>query len=64
MTYIIKSIYKIEYRIGAAAGKFFSRHLFLSYFMAFIGMPVFILSTVFICTTILVLPAALLLGWL
>lgn len=64
MTYIMKSIYKIEYRIGEAAENFFSRHLFLCYFMAFIGMPVLILITVFICTTILVLPVALLLGWL
>ncbi len=63
MTKILISIHKAEDRCNAAAQRFFSHHPVLGYLTAFIGIPVFILVAVFVFTTILALPFALIFGW-
>lgn len=62
MTTILKSVYLTELKFGAAATRFFSHHLFLGYLTIFVGMPLFVLGAICVCSTALILPFALLFG--
>ena len=64
MIKILDSIRKAEHRFDAAMGRFLLRHPFLGYLAVLVGVPFFILIVVFVFTTILALPWALIFGWL
>lgn len=59
MTAIIKSIHKMENRFDKTAECFAFHHPCLAFLAMFIGMPIFILFAVAACTTLAVLPLAL-----
>lgn len=63
MIKILNSIHKAEHRLDAAAERLFFHHPLIGYIVAFIGMPVFILIAVFVFTTILAFPLALIFGF-
>lgn len=64
MKAILKSIHRFEDKFDRIAGRFASCHPYLASLVMFIGMPIFILLVVSACTTIIVLPMALIFGWL
>lgn len=64
MTAILKSFHRFEYKFDKQAERFTFHHPFLSYFIMFIGMPIFILLSVAACTALIALPMALIFGWL
>lgn len=63
MTKILKSVHMTEHKFEAAATRFFSHYLFLGYLTIFIGIPLFVLGAVCVCSTAFILPFALLFGW-
>ncbi len=64
MTALLKSIHKFEDKFDRRAERFAFRHPYLAFFAMFIGMPIFILAAVAVCTTVVTLPLALVFGWL
>ena len=60
----IKRVSRFENRIDTSLEKFVFHHQFLGFFMIFVGMPLVTLAAVCVCTTILALPIAFLLGWI
>lgn len=64
MTAILKSIHAFEDKFDRRAEYFAFRHPYLAFLAMFIGMPVFILFAVSICTAIIVLPLSFTFGWL
>lgn len=60
----IKRVSRFENRIDTSIEKFVFHHQFLGFFMIFVGMPLVTLAAVCVCTTILALPIAFLLGWI
>lgn len=59
MTAIIKSIHKMENRFDKTAERFAFHHPYLAFLAMFIGMPLFVLIAVFVCTVLVTLPLAL-----
>ena len=64
MTRIISAIHHFENRTADAVNRFVCRRPVLAFLCLFIGMPLFILLSVFITSAILVLPLAWIFGWL
>ncbi len=64
MTAILKSFHRFEEKFDKQAERFAFHHPFLSFLIMFIGMPIFILLSVSLCTTLIALPMALIFGWL
>lgn len=64
MTAILKSIYKVEKHFDKSTERFALHHPYLTLLAMFIGMPIFILLAVTVCTTLAALPFALIFGWL
>ena len=61
---ILKSIKKFEYEFDIKAERFLWKHPFLGFLSIFVGMPVFVLGCVCICTVLITFPMAWLFGWL
>ena len=61
---LLKRIHALDKRIEAHVDHFSFKYPVLSFFVAFIGMPILILATVFFFTVIIVVPIALIFGWL
>ena len=61
---ILKSIQKFEYEFDIKAERFLWKHPFLGFLSIFVGMPVFVLGCVCICTVLITFPMAWLFGWL
>lgn len=64
MKKMIKTFYEIEHRFDTAAAYFFFHHPYPGFFIAFIGIPIFILGAVAIGTTAIILPLSFLFGWI
>lgn len=64
MTAIIKSIHKLENKFNKKAECFMFHHPRLAFLAIFIGMPIFILSTVAVSAIFIVFPVAWFFGWL
>ena len=64
MAVLLKRIHALDKRIDAHVDHFSFKYPVLSFFVAFIGMPILILATVFFFTVIIVVPIALIFGWL
>lgn len=64
MTVVLKSIYKMEKYFDKSVERFTLYHPYLTFLAMFIGMPIFMLLVVAVCTTFAVLPFALIFGWL
>lgn len=64
MVRIVKSLYKFEDRFDQAAQRFASRCPYLAFWAMFVGVPVFILIAVCLCTAVTMLPVAWLMGWI
>lgn len=58
-----KRIAQVESQIDATMERFIFRHKVLGFLVVFIGMPLVTLAAVCACTTAIVLPLALALGW-
>lgn len=61
---ITKSIRKFEREFDFRTERFLWKHPFLGFLSIFIGIPIFILICVCVSTTVLMLPAAWLFGFL
>ena len=64
MSVLLKKIHEIDKRLESRADHFSFKHLVLSFFAVFVGMPICILAAVFFFTVIIVVPIALIFGWL
>ena len=64
MSAVFKAIHEFDKRIEAHAKHFAFKHLYLSFFALFIGMPICVLAAVFFFTVIITVPIALIFGWL
>lgn len=64
MTKIMNRVHAWEAGFDKKAVRFASHHPYLAYLAVFIGMPLFILGAVFLSTTVIMLPLALIFGWL
>ena len=64
MLHILQIIHIDKNHLNHSAAGFARLHPYLSFFCLFVGMPFFILAAVFACTSAVLLPLALLLGWL
>lgn len=64
MSTIFKAIHEFDKRIEARAERFTFKHPYLSFFTVFIGMPICSLAVVFFLTVIIMVPIALIFGWL
>lgn len=62
MTTLISAIHRSELNIENCIVNLMKRHPNISFVLIFIGMPVFILTAIFLITMVTVLPIALLLG--
>lgn len=51
-------------RFDAAMERFIFHHQVLGFLVMFVGLPLLTLAAVCICTTVLVLPVALAMGWM
>ena len=51
-------------KFDKAVEKFMYRHPYVAFLTLFIGMPIFILIAVFVCTTVAILPISWAMGWL
>lgn len=59
----IKHFSRFEKKMDASMERFIFRHRVWGFFLMFIGMPIITLAAVCACTTIVVLPIALIFGW-
>lgn len=64
MSKLIKSIQIAGDDFDASAERFFFHHPYLEFATAFIGIPILILGTVAVSTTVIMLPLSFLFGWL
>lgn len=64
MLHMIYSMNHLKERAEVSANSFAKVHPFLSFLGVFIGMPVLTLGAVFLFSSILVVPMALILGWI
>lgn len=60
---IIKRASRFENHIDASMEKFMFHHKFLGFLLIFVGMPVVTLAAVCVCTIMITLPIAFMLGW-
>ncbi|MEG0229024.1 MAG: hypothetical protein RR549_00220 [Oscillospiraceae bacterium] len=51
-------------KFDKAIGSFFNHHQCLSFLALYIAMPLFILFSVFVCSSIVILPIGFIMGWL
>ena len=58
------SIRGFERNVDAKAEKFVWHHPFLGFLLIFVGMPVFILACVSVCTMLIAFPLSWLMGWI
>lgn len=56
--------HKLNKHLEESMEYFAFRHPYISYLALFIGMPISILAMVFVCTVMVAVPVAWLLGWL
>ena len=63
MSSFMKRISRFESHIDAAIEKFVFHNRVLGLLIIFIGMPLVTLAAVYVCTTIIILPFALMFGW-
>ncbi|MDO4295875.1 MAG: hypothetical protein Q4D90_06925 [bacterium] len=56
MSTILKSIHKLENKFDRSAERFTFRHPYLAYLLMFVGIPLFILMAVTICTMLIAFP--------
>lgn len=64
MSMFIRRVSRLENHIDTSLEKFVFHHQFLGFFMILIGMPLAILATVCVCTTLIALPIAFVFGWI
>ena len=64
MSAIFKAISQFDKRIEARAEHFAFKHLYISFFALFVGMPICVLAAVLFFTVIVTIPIALFFGWL
>ena len=64
MTAILKSIHRFEDKFDHSTEHFVFHHPHLTFLAMLIGMPLFLLIAVAICTTVVALPLSLILGWI
>ena len=64
MTQIMQSCHHIKTRMNKRKDTLMLRHPYLSYLLVFAAMPIAVLSAVFAATAAVILPIALLCGWL
>ena len=53
----------IEKQVDASMERFIFQHKVLGMLMIFVGMPVLTLAAVCACTTVIIVPVAIALGW-
>lgn len=58
------SLKGFERTVDVKAEKFVWRHPFLGFLLIFVGMPIFILICVTICTALIAYPLSCLMGWI
>lgn len=63
MTRIIKIIHRFEHSFDVRVRGFTQRHPYLSFLAAFVGMPLFILTSVLLGTMAIILPISWMMGW-
>lgn len=51
-------------KFDKAVERFMYRHPYAAFLALFVGMPIFILIAVFVCTTVIVFPIAWIMGWI
>lgn len=59
-----KRMSHMEKQVDAVLERFIFQHKVLGVLMIFIGMPLLTLAAVCVCTTAIVLPMAMALGWI
>ena len=59
-----KRMSHMEQQVDAVLERFIFQHKVLGVLMIFIGMPLLTLAAVCVCTTAIVLPMAMVLGWI
>ncbi len=64
MTTLLKSIHKFEDTFYHRAELFAFRHPFHASLAMSIGMPIFVIAALAVCTTAITLPVAMIFGWL
>lgn len=64
MAEILKFIHKFEKCFDKCTERFIFYHPFLAFIAMFIGMPIFVLAAVTVCTVAIILPIALIFGWI
>lgn len=64
MTRTMGTVRQQKYKIDAAVSRFAQRHPVLGYLSVFIGAPLLTLLALFAASSIVMLPVALLCGWL
>lgn len=58
------SIRRFERTMDEKTEKFVWNHPFLGFLLIFVGMPIFILACVSICTVLIAFPFSWLMGWI
>lgn len=64
MAYIMQRIYKFGELFDTRAKWMVCCHPYIAFLSVFIGVPIFILTAVGICTTAIVLPISWIIGWI
>lgn len=64
MAVIVKAVHKFESSFDRKVEQFACAHPFLAFLAIVVGIPIFILCTVFVCTILITLPFSLIFGWL
>lgn len=59
---VIKRLSRFQDQVDASMEKFIFHHKFFGFFLVFVGMPLITLVAVCLCTTIIAMPIALVLG--
>ena len=63
MSVLVNTFRKFEKNFDKRALKLSMHHPYLFFMAIFIGVPLFVLCSVCICTIIIVLPISLIMGW-
>ena len=64
MRHILNSIRAFEYKFDKKASWLACHHPCIAFIGAFIGMPLFVLAAVFVCTMAIMVPFGCVFGWL
>lgn len=64
MTHVIHSMERVTLKCKKTADRFAQFHPYLTFTCAFIGIPLLILATIFVCASLFMLPVAWICGWL